>query len=87
MNAIGALTMTPFPVDPEKDTICDVIRRWAETQSNAPPLLSEENAPPTYSVLAAHSDDIDAFLISSGLGRGWPIDREDGSDKQWKACS
>ncbi len=79
--------MTPFPVDPEKDTICDVIRRWAETQPNAPALLSEDNAPLTYSALAAQSDDMRALLNTSGLGRGWSIDRENGSDKQWEARS
>ena len=77
--------MTPFPVDPEKDTICDVIRRWAETQPNAPALVSEDNAPLTYSALAAQSDDIGALLYTSGLGRGWSIDLENGSDKQWEA--
>ncbi len=85
VKAIGAVTMTPFPVDPEKVTIGDVIRRGAETQPNAPAVLSEDDAPGTHSTLAAQIDDIRGRLNGSGLGRGWSPDRENGSNKHWEA--
>ena len=62
--------MPPFPVDPEKDTICDVSRRWADVQPDAPALIEEGRAPLTYGALVRVMDDIQATLDASGLGRG-----------------
>ncbi len=62
--------MPPFPVDPEKDTICDVIRRWADVQPDAPALLSEAAPPLTYAGLAAVMDIAREALNGAGLGRG-----------------
>ena len=62
--------MPPFPINPEKDTICDVIRRWAEVQAHAPVLVSDDKEPLSYSALAALMDDIRNVLNASGLGRG-----------------
>lgn len=62
--------MFPFPVDPEKETICDVFRRWSEKQPDAPALISEGNAPVTYRALVAGMDEVRATLNSSGFGRG-----------------
>jgi acyl-CoA synthetase (AMP-forming)/AMP-acid ligase II/thioesterase domain-containing protein/acyl carrier protein len=60
----------PFPIDPEKDTICDVFRRWSEVQPDAPALIEEGNAPLTYGTLVAGMDEIRGTLNSSGFGRG-----------------
>ncbi|MCZ6636681.1 MAG: AMP-binding protein, partial [Alphaproteobacteria bacterium] len=62
--------MLAVAFDPDKDTLCDIIRRWAEVQPEAPALLAEGKAPRTYSALAAVMDDIRAGLNASGLGRG-----------------
>ena len=62
--------MPPFSIDPDKDTICDVIRHWADIQPDAPALLSEDRAPLTYSALTAQMDKIREALNASGLGRG-----------------
>ena len=40
--------MPPFPVDPKKDTICDVIRRWADVQPDAPAFVAENTAALSY---------------------------------------
>jgi acyl-CoA synthetase (AMP-forming)/AMP-acid ligase II/thioesterase domain-containing protein/acyl carrier protein len=62
--------MLPFLVDPEKHTICNVIRRWAEVQPEAPALVTDNAAPLSYSGLVALMDNIRAVLNDSGLGRG-----------------
>ncbi len=77
--------MTPFPVDPEKDTICGVIQGRAETRPEAPALPSEDHAPLAHSIPAAHGDGIGALLDASRLGRGWPIGRKNGCDKYLEA--
>ena len=65
--------MPAIPIDPEKDTICDVIRRWAEVQPDAPAIIEEDEAPLTYGALVAAMDEIRAALNSSGFGRGTRI--------------
>ncbi|MCZ6742926.1 MAG: AMP-binding protein [Alphaproteobacteria bacterium] len=62
--------MQPFPVDPEKDTICDVTRRWADVQPDAPAILSKSSAPITYGTLVARMDQIRRSLNDCGFGRG-----------------
>ncbi len=39
--------MRPFSIDPDTDTIYDVIRRWADIQAQAPALLEEGKEPLT----------------------------------------
>jgi acyl-CoA synthetase (AMP-forming)/AMP-acid ligase II/thioesterase domain-containing protein/acyl carrier protein len=62
--------MPPFPIDPEKDTIGDVIRRWAEVQPDAPAFLADGRAPLTYSGLVEVMDGVRGALNASGIGRG-----------------
>ena len=62
--------MLPFFVDHDRDTVCDVIRRWAESQPDAPALVSDGQEPLSYGALAAQMDDIRNVLNASGLGRG-----------------
>jgi len=62
--------MPPFPIDPEKDTICDVIRRWAEIQPDAPAFSTEHKTPLTYAGLMRVMEGILDSLNGAGLGRG-----------------
>ena len=62
--------MPPFPVDPEKHTICDVIRRWAEIQPDAPAFLEEGRQTLTYRGLVEVMEGVREALNDSGLGRG-----------------
>ena len=62
--------MLPFPIDPKKDTVCDVIRRWAEVQPDAPAFLEEGREPLTYRALVEAMDGIGADLDRAGFGRG-----------------
>jgi acyl-CoA synthetase (AMP-forming)/AMP-acid ligase II/thioesterase domain-containing protein/acyl carrier protein len=62
--------MLPFSIDPNKDTICDVIRRWAELQPDAPAILQGDKPPVTYGALIGAIDDIRTGLNQSGFGRG-----------------
>ena len=62
--------MPPFSVDPNIDTICDVARRWAEVQPDAPALLKESAAPITYSDIVQSMDRLGAALRTSGLSSG-----------------
>ncbi len=39
--------MPPFDVNLHRDTMCDVIRRWADLQPEAPALIAEAKAPCT----------------------------------------
>jgi acyl-CoA synthetase (AMP-forming)/AMP-acid ligase II len=55
--------MSPILVDHERNTIYDVIHRWAEVQPQAPALVSYEKGPLSYGALAALSaDDLGAYL-------------------------
>lgn len=62
--------MAPFPIDPDKDTICDVVQRWAGLQPEAPAFLAGETPPLTYGALAAAMDDIGRAISVSGFGNG-----------------
>ncbi|HEX9809999.1 MAG TPA: AMP-binding protein, partial [Alphaproteobacteria bacterium] len=63
--------MRPFELDPDRDTICDAIRRWAEIQPDAPALYAPEgDGVLTYGRLLAAMDGIRAALDERGLGRG-----------------
>ena len=79
--------MPPFAIDPDKDTICDVIRRWAEVQPDAPAVLkigsSEEDVRTmSYSGLAQFMEAFRAALSGAGsafrplwLGRSYKSSR------------
>jgi acyl-CoA synthetase (AMP-forming)/AMP-acid ligase II/thioesterase domain-containing protein/acyl carrier protein len=56
--------------DVGRDTICGIVRRWADVQPNAAALLSEGKSPLTYSALVVLIDEISTVLNGSGLGRG-----------------
>ena len=62
--------MPPFHVDPEKHTICDVIRRWAEIQPNASALIDEDGVVISYGNLVEKLDLSHRFAKQNGLGRG-----------------
>lgn len=51
-------------------TICDMIRRWAEIQPNAPAILGKDQPPLSYSALVARIDHVRDVLNQSGFGRG-----------------
>ena len=51
-------------------TICDVIRHWAERDPDKPALVAESQAPLTYGALAQLMDDFRETLNASGFGRG-----------------
>ena len=61
--------MTPFSVDPEKDTICDVIRRWARVQPESPALIGVDGEIVTYGALAEEMDVIRRRVAQSGFGQ------------------
>ena len=50
---IGAEILTLFPIDPEKDNICDVVRRWADIQGDATAFLEPGKETLSYSQLVA----------------------------------
>jgi acyl-CoA synthetase (AMP-forming)/AMP-acid ligase II/thioesterase domain-containing protein/acyl carrier protein len=62
--------MPPFRVDDGKDTICDVIRRWAELQPDAPAFLDEGQEALTYQDLVRMMDITGARLKASGFKKG-----------------
>ncbi|MEE8606855.1 MAG: hypothetical protein V3S55_04580, partial [Nitrospiraceae bacterium] len=62
--------MPPFPVDPKKDTICDVIRRWADVQPDAPAFIAENTAALSYGDLVGVMEGLRHPVWSAGLGRG-----------------
>ena len=62
--------MPPFPVDCEKDTICDVIRRWAKIQPDAPILVDEGCPPFSYGGLVNLMNEFGAALGHCGFGMG-----------------
>jgi len=62
--------MLPFPVDPEKDTVCDVIRRWAEIQPDALAFIEENRQPLTYRALVDAMEGVRTDLNKAGFGRG-----------------
>jgi acyl-CoA synthetase (AMP-forming)/AMP-acid ligase II/thioesterase domain-containing protein/acyl carrier protein len=62
--------MTPFPIDPEKDTLCDVVRRWADVQPEAPAFLGEGKAPLSYGHLVETMDELHTSLLEFGYARG-----------------
>ncbi|MDP2620307.1 MAG: non-ribosomal peptide synthetase [Hyphomicrobiales bacterium] len=51
-------------------TICDVIRRWAEIQPDAPAILAKDRPPLSYSMFIGRIDRVREVLKCSGLGRG-----------------
>jgi len=61
--------MLPFIVDPSKDTICAVIKRWADIQPDAPALIAENRSVLSYRALSDVIDRIRADLKTLGLGR------------------
>jgi acyl-CoA synthetase (AMP-forming)/AMP-acid ligase II len=62
--------MPPFPVDPQKQTICDVIRLWADIQPDNPAFFSDGQEPLTYAALVQLMDQFCITLNRLGLGRG-----------------
>jgi acyl-CoA synthetase (AMP-forming)/AMP-acid ligase II/thioesterase domain-containing protein/acyl carrier protein len=62
--------MLPFSVDPNKDTMCDVIRRWAEVQPEAPALLRVGAPSITYGGLIVFMDGFKSDLAASGFASG-----------------
>jgi acyl-CoA synthetase (AMP-forming)/AMP-acid ligase II len=62
--------MPPFAIDPEKDTVCDVIRRWADARPHAPVFLDESRGPLTYPELVRIMERIGQTLYASGLAPG-----------------
>ena len=56
--------------EPISQTICDVIRHWAERDPDKPALVAESQAPLTYGALAQLMDDFRETLNASGFGRG-----------------
>ena len=61
--------MPPITIDPEYDTICDVIRRWAEIQPDAPALVAEGQDTLTYGELSSLMDRFQQRLNGMGYGR------------------
>ena len=59
--------MPPFPVNPEKDTICDVIRRWAEIQPDAPAMLERGRGTVAYRGLVEAMDSIAEVFQAAGI--------------------
>ena len=62
--------VSPFSIDPETDTICNVIRNWAEHQPEALAILSKSHAPITYGSLVEQIHRIRECIHSCGFGRG-----------------
>ncbi len=62
-----------MPAESISQTICDVIRHWAERNPNKPAFVAEGQAPLTYGALAQLMDDFREKLNVSGFGRGDPI--------------
>jgi acyl-CoA synthetase (AMP-forming)/AMP-acid ligase II/thioesterase domain-containing protein/acyl carrier protein len=58
----------PFPIDPETDTIRDVVNRWAEVQPDAPAFLGSGGEVLSYGELSALIDAIRVSLIQQGFG-------------------
>ncbi len=56
--------------DPGNETICDIIRRWAQMRPDAPAFLSEDKAPLNYAGLARIIERIGDTLQGAKLGRG-----------------
>ena len=61
--------MPPFTVDPEKDTICDVIRRWAGVQPDSPALIGVDGVTVTYGGLVEEMDEARRLVAQSGFGQ------------------
>ncbi len=59
-----------MPAETTSQTICDVIRHWAERDPDKPAFVAEGQAPLTYGALAQLMDDFRATLNASGFGRG-----------------
>jgi len=62
--------MPPFPVDYEKDTICDVIRRWAEIQPKTVAYLEEGKASPPKALKVAQAVALNEGSIPTA--DAWP---------------
>ncbi len=59
-----------MPPESISQTICDVIRHWAERNPNKPAFIAEGQAPLTYGALTQLMDDFRETLNASGFGRG-----------------
>jgi len=59
-----------MPPESISQTICDVIRHWAERNPNKPAFVAEGQAPLTYGALTQLMDDFRETLNASGFGRG-----------------
>ena len=62
--------MPPFSIDPGCDTLCDIIRRWAEVRPDAPMIVDEGGTPLTYAGLVVVMDEVRATLNGIGFGVG-----------------
>ncbi len=60
--------MPPFAIDPDKDTLLDVIGRWAEVQPDAPVFLAAGQDPLSYGALARAIEHMHVALNDYGLG-------------------
>ena len=59
--------MPPFTIDPQRDSVPDIARRWAEVQAHAPVLLREKRAPVSYGDLVQNMDRLNAAVLFSVL--------------------
>ena len=59
--------MLPFPVDPKKNTICDVVRCWAENAPDKPALLDPGKEALSYGALRSVTDGIGSVLRAKGF--------------------
>ncbi|MCZ6637142.1 MAG: non-ribosomal peptide synthetase [Alphaproteobacteria bacterium] len=59
--------MPPFALDPEKDTVCDVTRRWAQIQPDAPALVERGREAVTYGGLVEAMDSIATVFQAAGI--------------------
>jgi acyl-CoA synthetase (AMP-forming)/AMP-acid ligase II/thioesterase domain-containing protein/acyl carrier protein len=60
--------MKPFSIDPEKDTVCDIIRRWAKVQPDAIAFVEEDRPALSYAGLVGVMDHIRDTSWAFGLG-------------------
>ena len=61
--------MLPFTIDPQTETIGDVIRKWAEIQPNAEVFVEEDKTPLSYGGLVEVMDEVRTRLNGCGFGR------------------
>jgi acyl-CoA synthetase (AMP-forming)/AMP-acid ligase II/thioesterase domain-containing protein/acyl carrier protein len=62
--------MLPFSIDPETDTLCDVVHTWANVQGDATAFFEKAEPVLDYGRLAVVMDNVREGLNGLGFGRG-----------------